>query len=122
MRVKPIDGRVRILHRGRLLADSTRALRVLEAGKDLYDPTIYLPVEDLGTSLQANEKQGFCPINGHADYFDLLAEDSDLAVEEIARSYRDALEMAADLRDRIAFYPSKVTVEEHPVATEAAAE
>jgi len=47
MRIKPVAGRVRISHRGRLLAQSDRALRVLEAGKDLYDPTIYLQAGDV---------------------------------------------------------------------------
>jgi len=114
MRIKPVAGSVRIFHRGRLLAESGRALRVLEAGKDLYDPTIYLPADDVTAPLVAKDKTTFCPIKGHASYFALAGEDGAIEVEEIAWSYRDTLEMAADLKDRIAFYPAKVTTEESP--------
>jgi len=116
MRIKPVSGRVRIFHDGRLLAQSDRALRVLEAGKDIYDPTLYLPVEDVKVALVEKDKSTFCPIKGHASYFDLPAADGSPAVEEIAWSYRDALDLAAALKDRIAFYPSKVTIEESPAA------
>jgi uncharacterized protein (DUF427 family) len=40
MRIKPVKGRVRILLGGRVLADSTDALRLLEAGHDVYDPVL----------------------------------------------------------------------------------
>ena len=116
MRIKPIAGTVRIFHRGRLLAESDRGLRVLEAGKDLYDPTIYLPADDVKVSLVAKDKKTYCPIKGHASYFGLAGADGAVEVEEIAWSYGDTLDMAADLKDRIAFYPAKVTIEEGPAA------
>lgn len=117
MRIKPIAGLVRILHGGRLLAESKRALRVLEAGKDIYDPTIYLPADDIKTPLIEMDKRSYCPIKGHASYFGLGSGDGSLEMPEIAWSYSDALDMASDLQDKIAFYPTKVTIEEHPVAT-----
>ena len=57
MRVKTVKGPVRILFDGRVLAQSDQALRVLEAGKDLYDPTIYVPPSDVRASLSKAEKQ-----------------------------------------------------------------
>ena len=40
---------------------------------------------------------------------------------EVAWCYHDALEMAAPLQGRVAFYPSKVTIEEQPLSGEVAA-
>ena len=38
MRIKPVERQVVIWHDGEILAETTEAVRVLEAGKDLYDP------------------------------------------------------------------------------------
>ena len=114
MRIKPVAGLVRVLRKGRLLAESRRALRVIEAGHDIYDPAIYIPAEDLRVALTPADKTTYCPLKGNACYFDLPAEDGALDAAEIAWSYRDALDLAAELKDRIAFYADKVSVEEHP--------
>ena len=47
MRIKPAGRRVRVLRGDQVLADSTAALRVIEAGRDLYDPVLYLPRADV---------------------------------------------------------------------------
>jgi uncharacterized protein (DUF427 family) len=119
MRIKPVAGRVRIYRGGRLLAESTDALRVLEAGKDIYDPMIYLPAEDVTVALIAQDKTTYCPIKGHATYFALQNETGSLEDSEIAWSYRETLDLAAELKDRIAFYPDKVTLEEGPLPSTA---
>ena len=116
MRVKPVAGTVRILRDGRVLAESSRALRVLEAGKDLYDPCLYLPREDLKADLVPSAKQRtLCPLKGHASYFDLPG-----VAEEIAWSYEETFDFADQLKDLVSFYGSKVTIEEHPPADKAA--
>ena len=46
MRLKPA-GLVEIWADGRRIARSERALRCLEVGRDLYDPVLYLPMEDV---------------------------------------------------------------------------
>ena len=117
MRVKPVAGRVRILKDGKVLADSTRALRVLEAGKDLYDPCLYLPRADLVARLvPAARERTWCPLKGHASYFDLAGEGDADAAPAIAWSYEETLDIAAELKDLVAFYPDRVTVEESPAA------
>ena len=47
MRVKPAGRRVRILHGSLVVADTCRASRVIEAGKDLYDPVLCIPRPDV---------------------------------------------------------------------------
>ena len=115
MRIKPVGRRVRVLRDGKVLADSTDALRVLEAGRDIYDPVIYVPRDDVCAELASAEKdKTFCPIKGHASYFDLLLDDGRIDVAEIAWSYEDTVTEASQLKDRIAFVPATVLIEEHP--------
>jgi uncharacterized protein (DUF427 family) len=121
MRIKPVPGLVRILYKGRVLAESSRALRLLEAGKDIYDPTIYLPASDVRAALSPGEKRTYCPLKGHATYFDLLSENGRVEAAEIAWSYQETLDIAAELKDLVAFYASQVVVEEHPLPAAAAA-
>ena len=119
MRIKPVKGRVRVLYDGRVLAESTRALRVLEAGRDFYDPVVYFPASDVRANLLPVETRTFCPLKGHASYFDLAADGGRVEAPQIAWSYRETLEFAHALRDLVGFDASQVEIEEHPVASAA---
>ena len=114
MRVKPVRGRVRIRLGDRVLAESGAAVRVIEAGRDLYDPVLYLPRADVAATLSRTGKRTFCPLKGHASYFDLMADDGAVAAPEIAWSYEETLDFAESLTDLVAFDAARVTVEEHP--------
>lgn len=116
MRIKPVQGRVRIYRAGRLLAESPRALRVLEVGYDFYDPVIYLPREDVVVNLAPVDKRTRCPLKGEASYFDLPAADGAAEVAKIAWSYEDVFDYAVALKNRIAFDANQVVIEEHPPA------
>lgn len=106
MRVKPVAATVRVSRRGAVLAESRDALRVLETGRDVYDPVIYIPVADLAVPLRpVGDKSTHCPLKGDASYFALDGE-------EIAWTYDRPFERAAMLRDHVAFYPAKVVMEE----------
>lgn len=114
MRLKPVEGRVRILRDGEVLADSAAALRVLEVGRDLYDPTLYIPVGDVRAALAKTAKSTHCPIKGDAVYFDLVDAEGGTLQPEIAWSYPEPIAFAAGLSGRIAFYARHVTIEESP--------
>ena len=114
MRIKPVRGSVRVLCNGQVLAQSQRALRLLEAGKDLYDPVLYFAREDVTGRLQRAERRTHCPLKGDASYYDLCDENGVVAVPEIAWSYENTFDFAAELTDLIAFDASKVVLEEHP--------
>jgi len=117
MRIKPVRARVRVRRGGHVLGESERALRVLEAGRDLYDPVLYLPATDLRAKLSPAEKKTFCPLKGQASYLDLVSDDGRVEAAEIAWSYRETLDIAAALKDLIAFDASQVAIEELPLAT-----
>ncbi len=116
MRVKPAGRHVRIRHGDRLVAETLGALRVLEAGKDLHDPVLYLPRADVVAKLRpAAKARTFCPLKGYASYYDLLDENGGVAIAEAAWCYEETLDLAAELSGRIAFYGSKVTIVEAPL-------
>ena len=115
MRIKPVSRRVRVLRDGAVLADSTAAVRLLEVGKDLYDPVFYFPRNDVTGALKQIDHSTHCPLKGDATYFDLTGDDGAVVEEKIAWSYPTPLDFAADLSGLIAFYGDKVTVEESPL-------
>lgn len=116
MRVKPAGRHLRVRVGRREIARSDRALRLLEVGKDMYDPVLYFPAEDVLAALQPVEgKRSHCPLKGYAAYYDLPAGDGHAAVAEIAWSYRETLPFAEEIRDMVAFYGTKVTIEESPL-------
>ena len=105
-RIKPVGRLVRVRRGGTLLAESERAVRLMETGRDLYDPVIYLPEADLEVALTPVQgKSTHCPLKGEAAYF---AHEG----EEVAWTYDRPLDSALMLKGLIAFDPSKVVLEE----------
>ena len=51
MVVRPIKRTVRVYVNGALIAETQNALRVMEMGKSLYDPAIYVPASDITADL-----------------------------------------------------------------------
>jgi uncharacterized protein (DUF427 family) len=103
-RVEPVTARVRIVVDGRDLADTTRAVRVLEtAGAPVY----YVPLEDVDrTRLAASDRTSFCEWKGGASYVDYAS--GDRRIPMIAWSYPEPNPGYEILRDRLAFYAGKV--------------
>lgn len=106
MRVKPVKATVRVRRGDRVLAETGSALRVIENGKDLYDPVFYIPEGDVKAALDPVEgKSTHCPLKGDASYFALDGE-------EIAWTYDRPFEWSEQLRGHLAFWPGKVVFEE----------
>lgn len=106
MRVKPASGTVEARVGEILLARTANALRILEAGRDLYDPVIYFPNADLLEDLvPLDTKTTYCPIKGKASYWSLPGSDAKLAWR-----YDDPLDCAKELAGHTAFYSNQVTL------------
>jgi uncharacterized protein (DUF427 family) len=91
------------------VARSTQALTVKEAGRDLYDPVIYFPRSDVDMELLLPvDKTTHCPLKGDTEYFDVIVDGE--RIPEAAWSYVKTIEVAAELRDLIAFDSSTITV------------
>lgn len=114
MRVKPVPGYVRILFEGKVLAESDNAMRLLETGRDIYDPVLYFPPSDIRATLAQVEKQTFCPLKGHASYHDLVSDRGEVQAQHIAWSYDETLDFADSIKGLMAFDATRVVIEEHP--------
>ena len=115
MRIKPVERRVVIWRDGEMLAETSEAVRVLEVGKDLYDPVLYLPPADVTPRLRRNDDTTHCPLKGDAVYFDLLDAAGEVRVPGIAWSYPEPIGPTAELAGRVAFYAKHVTIEDRPL-------
>ncbi|MEM6638815.1 MAG: DUF427 domain-containing protein [Pseudomonadota bacterium] len=93
--------RVQVRASGRVLADSSRAVRVLETASP---PTFYLPPGDVALDRFVDAPgRSFCEWKGAASYLAL-----DQATQAVAWFYSDPSPRFARLRGYVAFYPSRV--------------
>jgi uncharacterized protein (DUF427 family) len=103
-RIEPSSRRVRVMVGDDAIADSTRAVRVLETG---HPPVWYIPPDDVRMDLLDNSTTStFCEWKGTASYWTLTA--GGRTVEDVAWSYEDPIPAFEALRGFLAFYPSRV--------------
>jgi uncharacterized protein (DUF427 family) len=103
-RVEPLERRVRIELGGEVIAESERALRVLETAGA---PTIYLPREHVRTDrLRPATGTTECEWKGTASYFDAVAGQK--VRPRAAWTYPEPKPGFEALRDHIAFYAGRV--------------
>ena len=109
--IAPNGCRVRVVFAGQVIADTTRALTLQEAG---HPPVHYIPRADVVMSrLARSARSSHCPYKGDASYFSIVAgaTTSDNAVW----SYEQPLPAMAKIAGYLAFYPSRVDrIEEIP--------
>ena len=109
MVLRPINRRVVVRLPDRtLIADTNKATRLLEHGRTLYDPVVYLPADAIQIPLNKQEKSTHCPLKGDASYFSYSGED------DLAWSYEKPLGFSEEIAGLFAFYGNKVIIEEHP--------
>ena len=114
MVLKPVNKRIIIrLPDGQILASSTNAIRLIEVGKTIYDPVLYLPRQDVSAAFEKQVNSTHCPLKGDASYFTFKFDEQTLP--DLAWCYEKPLEFSRDIAGLMAFYPDKVIVEEHPV-------
>ncbi len=68
--LEPVSQRIIIRLGGAVVADSVRALRVLETH---HAPSYYLPPEDVLAALRLADGNSFCEWKGVARYFDVVS-------------------------------------------------
>ena len=103
-RVEPTDDLVVVELGGAVVAETTRALRVLETSQP---PAFYLPPDDVDlTHLVATTGRTTCEWKGQAAYFDVVVDD--LRAPAAAWTYRDPTPGFEAITDHIAFYAQKM--------------
>jgi uncharacterized protein (DUF427 family) len=100
--------RVRVRAGDHVIADTTNALALREAG---YPPVFYLPLGDLDQStLVASETTTYCPYKGTASYYSIRTEDAELA--DVVWYYSQPYDAVAEIAGHAAFYATKVDLQE----------
>jgi len=102
-RVEASARRVRIEFAGEVIADTTRAYRVLETS---HPPVYYIPLEDVRAEfLRPSRRRTFCEFKGEARYYDLVAGGRE--VRDAAWYYARPAHGYEVIADHVAFYPGR---------------
>jgi uncharacterized protein (DUF427 family) len=102
--IAPTGKRVRVSFAGKVIADTTQALTLDEAG---YRPVHYIPRADADMSaLQASAHHTYCPYKGNASYFTIHA--GGRSADNAVWSYEQPFPAMAAIKDHLAFYASRV--------------
>jgi len=110
MRVVPARKTHRAAVADTVLVESQAAVICKEVGRDIYDPVVYFPRDDITMSaLVRIDKSTHCPLKGDTEYFDIVVDGA--TVTEAAWSYVDMVEGAEALQHLVAFDTSKIHVE-----------
>jgi uncharacterized protein (DUF427 family) len=97
---EPCARRLRIVHRGVVIADTREGIRTLETS---HPPSYYFPPSDIAPNvLRPSSRRSVCEWKGEAAYFDIVVGDE--KHREVAWSYPDPHLGFQSLRDYIAFY------------------
>lgn len=93
---------------GAIVGESSEALELTEGD---YPPVIYFPRKDIGMALlERTDSSTRCPYKGQATYFTISSAAGD--IPDAAWSYEEPLEGVAEIKDHLAFYTDRVTVEQ----------
>jgi len=98
------DRHVRVSFAGKVVAATTRALTLNEAG---YKPVHYIPRDDADMSLlQPTAHASHCPYKGDASYFSIVVDGR--RSENAVWSYEQPYPAVAEIAGYLAFYPGRV--------------
>jgi len=99
-------GKVCVTVAGRIVAESAQALLLEEKG---YPPVYYLPRNDADMSLLVRTTHySYCPYKGDCTYYSIPIGGS--KSEYAVWTYETPYEAVADIKDHLAFYPTRVDV------------
>jgi len=102
--VRRCERTVRLELGGVVIAESGRALRVLETS---HPPTLYLPLDDVAAGVLAPVAgSSFCEFKGRAVYFDVAA--GGRVAERAAWHYPEPDPAYAALLGHVSFYPGRM--------------
>jgi uncharacterized protein (DUF427 family) len=105
--VTPNPKHVVVIAGGKVIADTRSALTLQEAS---YPAVQYIPRGDADLSaLDRSDHHSWCPYKGEASYFSIPGIDRG---ENAIWTYEKPHDAVAEIRDHLAFYSDRVTIEE----------
>lgn len=106
--IAPNPKRVTVKVGGRVIADTRRALSLREAS---YPAVNYIPCEDVDMALlERSDHSTYCPYKGECSYFSIPVGGEQ--ARNAVWSYEAPYAAVAEIKNRLAFYPDRVTLEE----------
>ena len=105
--------RVVVTVAGRIVADTSAALRLHEAA---YPAVLYIPRQDVDMALlERTDHATYCPYKGDCAYYSIPAGGERAA--NAVWTYEAPYAAVAAIKDHLAFYPSRVdAIEERPAS------
>ena len=95
------DRHIRVVHGGRVLAETDRALVLRETGCPVR---YYIPADDVRLDLLTpSETHTYCPFKGTASYWSLPG------AADLVWSYPDPKPDVAEIKDHLCFYEVEVS-------------
>jgi uncharacterized protein (DUF427 family) len=108
IKIGPAEGTWVIRAGGAVLAETNRALELVEGG---MSPVIYFPREDVAMALmERTATRSTCPWKGEASYFSVT--DPAGTIRDAAWSYETPKAGVEAIAGYLAFYPTRVTIEQ----------
>lgn len=108
IKIRPASGTWVVRAAGAVIGESKNALELTEGD---YPPVIYFPRADIAMAfLDQSDTTSHCPYKGDATYFAIEAKSG--TIPDAVWSYETPKDGVADIKDHLAFYHSKVAVEE----------
>lgn len=109
-RMEDVDKKVKAVFGGVTIAYTSRAKRVLETS---HPPVFYVPPEDVRMEyFSESSGTSYCEWKGRARYYDISVDDEITGEKKSERNaawfYPEPVSAFAELKDHVAFYPSKM--------------
>ena len=103
-RVEASSRRIRIVFNGETIADSTRAMRVLETS---HPPAYYIPKEDVQMDkLTRTSRRTMCEFKGAATYWTVTV--GNRSEENVAWTYETPVPAFEPIKGYVAVYPARM--------------
>jgi uncharacterized protein (DUF427 family) len=108
--VEPAAEHVVVRAGGRVVADSTSALRLQEA---TYPAVYYVPFADVDQTLvQRTDTSTHCPYKGDASYYSIVTPEGEIT--DAIWTYDEPYPAVAPIRSHVAFYAGRVEIDATP--------
>jgi uncharacterized protein (DUF427 family) len=106
--IEPAGRRIIVRVGDRVVADTTAALTLHEAG---YPPVHYIPIEDVDQSLlRSGPTSTYCPYKGDASYYSIVGPDAE--IEDAIWTYEHPYPAVEAIAGHLAFYADRVEITE----------
>ena len=106
--IEPAEQRIIVRVGDQVVADTTAALTLREAG---YRPVHYIPIKDVDqTMLRSSPNKTYCPYKGDASYYSIVGPDG--LIDDAIWTYEHPYPAVEMIAGHLAFYADRVQITE----------